>query len=280
MTAPTLAKQGNYGERTYAWPPQPPYEFEVSSVTNSIGNGLPKPFLIPWAAKVAAECAVDDHDIVSAMIAKGQEKAAIDYIKDARKRTMSDKADRGTIVHSALESYLTGEPLDPQTLGTMLKEARVPQELWDASLGMVNAVMKFLSDWEPEIFHVEQTVFNRTHEYAGTADVIGRLRLSKAEGAEPHNAVVDVKTSKSIYDDTAMQLTAYARGEFVGTTEGKELPLTPDGSPIEWGIVVRPMASGKYERAVFALSDDVFDLFLHCQAIAGAKNVLKRSRRP
>ncbi len=280
MTVPTLAKQGSYGERTYAWPPQPPYEFEVSSVTRAIGNGFPKPFLIPWAAKVAAECAVDDHEIVSAMIAKGQEKAAIDYIKDARKRTMGDKADRGTIVHAALEAHLNNEPLEPQVLGAMLKEARVPKEMWDAAHGMVTAVLKFMTDWEPEVFHAEQTVFNQTHEYAGTADVIGKVRLSKAPGSEAQNAVIDIKTSKSIYDDTAMQLVAYARGEFVGTTEGNKLPLTPDGSPIEWGVVVRPMASGKYERAVFALSDEVFELFLHCQAIAEGKQILQRSRRP
>lgn len=280
MTTPSLARQTSTGDRVYAWPPQPPYEFEVASVTNSIGNGYPKPFLIPWAAKVTAEAAVDDFEIIKAMLEKDNEKAAIDYLKNARNRIMSSKADRGTIVHAALEAHFNNEPLQPEVLAEQLKEARVPKNLWDSTHGMITAVMKFLEEWDIEMFHSEQTVFSRTHEYAGTADIIGRSAISRAPGADRHNVVIDVKTGKSVYDDTAMQLTSYARADFVGMDDGTEVPLTPDGSPIEWGIVVRPMANGKYERVVFSLNDDVFDLFLHCQAIAGAKNVLKRSRRP
>jgi hypothetical protein len=145
---------------------------------------------------------------------------------------------------------------------------------------MIEAVMLFLDEWQPEIFHSEQTVFNRTYEYAGTADILGKAGIEKKPTAKKENVVVDVKTGKSVYDDTAMQLCAYARGEFVGLNDGSEVPLTPDGTAIDWGIVIRPMASGKYERVVFDLNDSVFDLFLHCQAIAEARNVLKRSRRP
>ena len=280
MTTPALAKTTSSGDRTYAWPPQPPYEFEVASVTYSIGNGYPKPFLIPWAAKITAECAVDNHAIVAAMLEKDDQRGAIDYLKGARNRSAGAKADRGTIVHAALESHLTGEKLDPKVLGAQLEEARVPRSLWKGAHGMVEGVLLFLDEWKPEIFHSEQTVFSRAHEYGGTADVLGRAGIEKKPTKARENVVIDVKTGKSIYDDTAMQLCAYARGDFVGLNDGSEVALTPDGSPIEWGIVIRPTASGKYERAVFNLNDEVFEMFLHCQAIAEGRNVLKRSRRP
>jgi hypothetical protein len=44
--------------------------------------------------------------------------------------------------------------------------------------------------------------------------------------------------------------------------------------------VVRPTANGKYEKAVFTLTDDVYKLFLGCLTVAANKNVLDTARRP
>jgi hypothetical protein len=67
MTVPKQSRQrSDDGPRTYAWPPQPPHEFEVLSVTTAM-KSLAKPFLIGWAAKMSAECAVEYHDIIGAM---------------------------------------------------------------------------------------------------------------------------------------------------------------------------------------------------------------------
>jgi hypothetical protein len=276
MTTPKMAKKkSSYGPRMYAWPPgaEDP-EFEVISVTSAIGNGYPKPFLIPWASKVSAECAVEDHEIIGAMLKKGDERAAIDHVKNARNRIMNAKADRGTIVHSALEAYVLGQPIDNPQLAAKLEDARVPRGLWKSTAGMIDGVLKFLKDEEPEITHSERTVFSRTHGYAGTADLIGRMKV----GDSLVPVVIDIKTGKSIYDDTAMQLCAYARADFVGEDDGTEAEIM--GEPIEYGIVVRPMASGTYEKVVFTLNDDVFDLFLNCLAVASAGSVLHQSRRP
>lgn len=279
MTTPAQARSSKSGDiRTYAWPPQPPHEFEVVSVTTAIGKGLPKPFLIGWAAKVAAECAVDDIEIVKAMIDKGNARAAVDHIKGARFRDMGEKADRGTIVHAALESYLDGKALKEDEIKERLREARVPGKMWKSAIGMVNGLMEFLFDEEPEVFWSEATVYSRQHGYGGTADLIARMRVG--DSLEP--VVIDVKTSKRIYDETALQLCAYGRADFVGLDDGTEAKLLPAKvkKPIEHGVVVRPMASGKYEKAVFTLTDEVFDLFLHCLGVATGQEVLGRVRRP
>lgn len=278
MTQPKQARQrrGRDAPRTYAWPPLPPHEFEVVSVTSALIS-LPKPYLIGWAAKVTAEAAVDDHAIVAAMLEKGDERAAIDHLKSTRFRDMGKKADRGTIVHAALESYMAGRPVEKETVESQLREARVPLNLWKSTTAMIAGLMEFLHDHEPEIYWSESTVYSRTHGYAGTADLIARMLV----GDSTVPVVLDVKTSKSIYDEVALQLCAYAQADFVGLDDGTEAPLVPTGEPIEYGIVVRPTPSGKYDKATFALGDpDLLDVFLACLTITNKRGVLERVRRP
>lgn len=278
MTVPKQARQrrGN-GPRTYAWPPMPPHEFEVVSVTSALGS-LPKPYLIGWAAKVTAAAAVDDHDIVGAMLAKGDERAAIDHLKGARFRDMNKKADRGTIVHAALESYLADKPLDDETVQAQLKEARVPLNMWKSAAAMIAGLMEFLADEEPEVLASEATVYSRKHGYAGTTDVFARMRV----GGQVLPVVLDVKTSKAIYDETALQLCAYGRADFIGLDDGTELPLDEvfGGRRPEHGVVIRPTPSGKYEKVVFTLTDRLFDLFLAALTVTTHKDELDTVRRP
>jgi hypothetical protein len=278
MTTPNQAKtpSGGKGMRTYAWPPTPPHEFEHVSVTSAIGGGLPKPFLVGWAAKMAAEAAVEDYEIVGAFLAKGDKRSAVDHIKGARFRDMGQKADRGTIVHAALESYLAGKKVDQDAIHEQLREALVPTKMWRSATNMIAGLMEFLFDEEPEVIWSEATVYSRTHKYAGTADLIARMRV----GDSLAPVVLDVKTSKRIYDEVALQLCAYARADFVGKDDGTEVPLLPTDEKIEYGVVVRPTPSGSYEKATFALTDEVFDLFLACLAVATGQSVLGRVRRP
>lgn len=275
MTTPNQAKSSRGGIRTYAWPPQPPHEFEHVSVTSAL-KSLPKPYLVGWAAKVAGECAVEDHDIIAAMLAKGDKRAAIDHIKGARFRDMGKKADRGTIVHAALENYLAGRPSDVATIDAQLEEAHVPKNMWGSAHRMIAGLMEFLFDEEPEVIWSEATVYSRKHHYAGTADLIARMRV----GDTVVPVVLDVKTSKAIYDEVGLQLTAYARADFVGLDDGKEMPLLPDGGEIRHGVVVRPTPSGSYQKANFDLTDEVYAKFLACLELVDVENVMAKSRRP
>lgn len=280
MTQPALAlpQDGNEdGPRIYPWPPQPPYEFQVMSVTSATKGGLPKPFLVGWAAKMAAEFVVDNMGAVEALINAGEKRAAIDVIKGARFRDSGNKADRGTIVHSALEAYVDGKPLTQEDIEAQLEEKRVDPALAKATLGMAKGVVKFLEDTEPEIVWSEKTVFSRTYGYAGTADLLGLMHIG--ESRVP--VVLDVKTSKRIYDEVSLQLCAYARADFVGLPDGTESPLFPDGQVPEYGVAIRPMARGGYEAVLFALTDDVFELFLSCLKTARLEGsgVLAKARR-
>jgi len=260
--------------RLYRWPPQPPHDLEVPGVTSIIENGIPKPFLIGWAAKKAAECAVDDHDLIGAMLAKKDgERMAVDHVKGARFRDSGAKADRGTIVHAAVESYLAGKPMSKGDLEERLAEARVDRSMWRAAAGMVAGAMEFLFEQEPEIVRSEATVYSRAHGYAGTADVLGRMRV----GGSKRPVVIDFKTGKAIYDETALQLCAYGRADFVGLNDGAEKPMLKN---IRDGVAVRLMSTGKYEPVAFALTDDLFDVFLAARTVALGKEIVAGARRP
>lgn len=274
MTTPALAKpRDDDGPRIYPWPPQEPHEFEVISVTSAIKGGYPKPFLIGWAAKVAAEFAADNIEPISALVKAGEKRAAVDMIKNARYRDMGNKADRGTIVHAAVEAYIGGKPLTKADVEAALEAARVDPALAKATYPMAQGVLAYLQDTEPEIVYSERTVFSRTYGYAGTLDILARTHV----GSSRQLAVVDVKTSKRIYDEVAMQLVAYARGDFIGNQDGTEIPLT---EVPQWGVVVRPLANGRYETATFALTDAVFELFLACLRVATLDGVQICARRP
>jgi len=277
VTTPNQArKSGRDAPRVYAWPPQPPHELEVISVTSALKGGLPKPFLVGWAAKTAAECAWDDFDVLTLLHEKKQQRAFIDHVKGARYRDMSEKADRGTIVHAAVEAYVAGTPLSKEDIEAKLEEARVLPAIRKAAIPMVSGVLAFLQDAEPEIVWSESTVYSRTYEYAGTADVIGRMNI----GGSRVPVVIDFKTSKRIYDEVALQLTAYARADFVGLDDGTEVPLLPDGEVPQYGVVVRPSSTGKYESVTFALTDDVYRLYLACLTVARLDGVQAAARRP
>lgn len=242
--------------RVYVWPPEEPFELEVPSSTTIISGGVPKPALKWWAANTVARYAVDHREAW----AKLPEDDAYDLIRKAHSRYTRRRGDRGTAVHAAIEEYL-GTGRGP-----------TPDQFDDATVELYEAALKFLRDHEPEIAeeHVEATVYNRTHEYAGTADIFARIWGL--------GGVLDWKTSKRIYEDSvALQLASYAHGEFIGTDDGRELEV-PD---VEVGVAIRlyheptdydedgePVAwRGDYELVPLSVDDDVFETFTAVQRV-------------
>lgn len=212
------------------------------------------------------------------MLKKGDKKGALAHLKGSRYRDMGAKADRGNIVHAAVDSYLAGKEYEEAYIQKEIEEAGIPKSMWPSTHGMVRGALKFLWDTEPEVFHHESTLYSREYGYAGTADIICELYIGQSRVP----VVVDFKTSPNIYDETALQLAAYARADFVGHNDGSEGAVTPDGEAIRYGVVIRPKANGEYERADFTLTDDVFNMFIHCLGVSDGveANVLAKSRRP
>ncbi|MFF4607951.1 hypothetical protein ACFY12_35090 [Streptomyces sp. NPDC001339] len=175
----------------------------VTGVTTLIGGGLPKPALVPWAAKSAARYAVDHWRALAPLVASGQAETAYDEIRRAPFRERNAAAVRGTEVHRYAEALSRGE------------DVNVPDELY----GYVSACADFLDDWAVRPLLTEAVIGSRAHFYAGTLDIVAALPFGEV-------ALFDYKTSASgIWPETALQAAAYRYADFYLTADGTEADM-------------------------------------------------------
>jgi len=235
MSGPALARDRS--GRRYVWPPNTDTpELVVPSVTTILAK-MNKPALPNWAAKSVAEFA---HDYSDQWLDLPRD-AAIDMLKRAPWRDRDKCAAIGSAVHHAIEAHTTGETsmVDPDLLP------------------FISGALQFLEDLVAQPIHIEATIFNRTYQYAGTCDVIARL-------VDGRVAVIDWKTSRSgLYPEVALQLVAYARGEFIGNPDGSSEPL-PD---IDVGIGVHLPGDATYTAREIELTERAWRTFTALRSV-------------
>lgn len=230
MTIPAVETINRNGSRFYV---HPATQEQAIGVTSVVGM-LPKPFLVPWAAKMAAEAAVKHLDLVS-QLASADESAAIDFIKQAHRRITNASALRGSEVHDAIEALCKGRP--------------VPADIDPSAVDYVKSFQEWLERYQPEFLAFEATVWNHTYNYAGTLDAIAKIN--------DEVILLDYKTSNRVYAEAGLQLNAYARAEEFVSPTGEVSPM-PD---IDAAAVVH--LSPKRARFVpVRMGDDIFEVFL------------------
>lgn len=106
---------------------------------------------------------------------------------DEADRVMHEAADLGSAVHDYCHMINTGQAVDPA----------------DEYREMVMAYQSWLSATVKEIVLAEQVVYSHKYQYAGRLDLLAVLKGDK------YPTVIDIKTSKGIYPDMALQLAAY-----------------------------------------------------------------------
>jgi hypothetical protein len=130
----------------------------------------------------------------------------------------------GTAVHRACElddrNALDEEALDPELVPYL--------EQW----------RRFCADFECEWEWIEAPFYHRTMRYAGTVDRIGKVKRERA--------VLDIKTSASLYPSVGPQTAAYARAYDPDTGQSLKrygLRLHPTGyelrpytNPADWSV--------------------------------------------
>lgn len=196
---------------------------KVPGVTTIIGNGLPKPALMGWAAKTIAEYVADrldqdgDHVIADQLVGDLGELArtkskqwpdklsrtkVAELLKGIHYEDRDQAAKRGTEVHGIAERLASGEEVD------------VPEPL----TGHVDAYLQFLDDWQPTDALLEFVGGNLTHRYSGTGDMIATLIDGK-------RWLLDIKTSRSgPFGEVALQLAGYRYFEHV-LIDGEVVPM-------------------------------------------------------
>lgn len=173
---------------------------KVLGVTTVL-QALAKPALVEWSGNTTAEYAVDRWDELGALPPSKRLAA----LKGARWESKTAAALRGTEIHRLGERVSHGEKVD----------AGVHQ-------GEVEAYARFLDRWDFQMIATETPVAHTRFRYAGTADAWAWI------GAREERALVDIKSGRGIFDEVALQLSAYRFCE-IWQPEGpdSEQPLPP-----------------------------------------------------
>ena len=160
---------------------------KYASVTSLTGL-LPKN-LVWWAGNSVADCAFNKQDEWKHLPTKEER---YEYVRRAHDRIKDKAADLGSEVHRFVEAMNLGKPTPTWPLPVRARMA---------------SFQKFVDDVKPEMEAAEFKCYSRTYGYAGTCDM-----LAKIDG---RLAVIDLKTSKSIWPEAALQVAAYARADFI-----------------------------------------------------------------
>jgi hypothetical protein len=211
----------------------------LPGVTTLIRDGLPKPNLIDWAARDAAGIAHDRMDD----LARLERDAFIGAIVGERAGRRREAGVKGTEIHGHAQQLAGGEQVDvPETVA-----------------GYVDAYLAFVDDWQPEPIAVEGPCVNRRWRYAGTFDLLARLRGELV-------SMVDIKTGGSgVWPETCLQIAAYRAAEAMLDADGREVPMpvTDAGHALWLGD------DGTYELLPVESGPDIFSVFLHVCHVAG-----------
>jgi hypothetical protein len=230
------------GAREYTWPATGE---KFVSVTTAIGV-IDKPALRSWVGKSVATYAVENLAQVSAVAAKDPE-GAIELLKGAPWRQSTKAANIGSAVHAAVEALVLERPM--------------PEPADELKPFMVQFA-DFLEAYKPRFEMSEATVYSREHGYAGTLDSIAVIELPLIGG----RYLLDVKTGKGVYPEAALQMSAYARGEFIGL---------PDGTEAAWPAIdaaaVVHLRPDSFELIPVRIDAEIFATFLSALDIFQAK---------
>jgi hypothetical protein len=177
----------------------------VKGVTTLINGGFPKPQLVNWAARTVAEYVADNFDLIREVRAQGRQET-VDLLKGAHYRDRDRAAARGTEVHAIAEEIIYG------------RSVSVDEHLRP----YVDGYVEFLDQWCIEPVITERPCASREWLYAGTFDAIVDFGAGQLKGKR---YLLDWKTSKGVYGETAMQLAAYAHADFYMEPDDRETPM-------------------------------------------------------
>lgn len=209
--------------------------------------------LVGWAKRITAEFAVDNMDWVGETLKLVGRDQTVNAIKSKAQAEKDAGASLGSRIHFLMEAIFRG--------GT--------PELTEQERPYVEAGRRWLTDYSPKLISLEHAVLNLTDGWGGTFDVICAI--------DGETWLVDIKTNRGstyqgtytgVYPETALQLAAYSRAEFIakaGETKRYRFPkidryavlhLRPDAYPNGYRLIEYDVTDAEYDafRAALALT--------------------------
>lgn len=161
---------------------------QLKRVTTILAT-LAKPALIPWAAKMAVEAALEKLK-PGVAYTQDQLEAILSWAKDAHVRTKEEAASHGTRAHELIESFLhTGQTPDLENEDPHVQNCfALFEEFWQAN--------------QFRVVDLEAYVADVNLGYGGTVDCLVRDKNGRL-------VLLDWKTSKAVYPEMQLQVVAY-----------------------------------------------------------------------
>lgn len=170
----------------------------VTSIVRILDRSGP---LVGWAKREVAACAVRNADDLMERIAENPEDAEawLASIPDQQRDTA---ADLGKRIHQLASDSLSGHVIPTE------EERPYLEQYFD-----------WLRAMNPRVLYTEALLVNFTLGYGGTLD-LGVV-------IDGYPTLIDIKTSRNVYDETALQLAGYAGAEYTGSPDDAGLNPLP-----------------------------------------------------
>lgn len=209
----------------YAWGASPwqPGVTTILRVQDAIGGS---DGLVRWATRLAAEAAFDHARRPESPLFEDALASAIAAVDGAR--------DRGTRIHDGWDAAVRGEPYTPAP-----EDGKVFYHL-----------MRWVVQSKPQIMATEQMVINLSAGYGGTFDLDAII--------DGKRSLVDLKTGKP-KPEHALQLAAYAAGEWIGLEDDPEKYDLPQFE----AFYVLALNDEGYELIPFEVGEKEIEHFLY-----------------
>ena len=187
------------------WYRYPPTGEMFPSVTNVISNTQSKPWLLPWAAKLAVQWTLDNLNLLTELGREAFEQEA----RAASARVREVKADAGSYAHHVVAALILSQisrvsvplPAMPEHLAGQYIDDLPAEDFHEI---VMDGFLNFVADFDPEFEAAEMTVFDPDLGVAGTLDMIVRLPSLGI------TACIDVKTGQDL-TGVREQLSSYRR---------------------------------------------------------------------
>lgn len=207
MAATKQAKFLSLDRLGYKWRGQRYVRVSTIKAKKSTGSAL-----VDWAARAVHE---EVKRLVQLRLAGGMGETELyvalmaDQVGQAHDQRRDEAADFGTVFHELVERLAAGRQ-DALHAAEKAVEG-LPEDQRDRLWADAEAFLDWHDRARPEWLMNEFHVGHHNHGYMGTCDAIARI--------EGEDVLLDLKTSKNVYSEYALQLAAYRYAEFVADAE-------------------------------------------------------------
>ena len=228
--------------------------------TTQITKVIEKSVLLYWAVKVQAEWLAGQWT-TGTNYSSSDIEAILKRSKSQHKVKSEEATTIGSQVHFWIETFVNMSIETAEGTGWPEGWQNIPLPHTLQGIYSVNAFLNWFNDTDVVFLASERKVYSMEHGYSGTFDLMCMINGIVC--------LVDFKTSKAMYEDYYIQLSAYTKAYheeidyMLAKLEGDERTAYEIANPrIEEALVLRvPKDGGVYETGTVIVGSPMFDAY-------------------